>query len=115
MAAKKQDPRVSAAYKKQRLRVLARDGWTCFYCGQDATQVDHIVPVSKGGDPIDMDNMVASCAKDNNLKGSRSQAVFLKVTSTRHYPREVLSPRAVTTAVTQSGPCFGQPAQGETG
>ena len=115
MAAKKQDPRVSAAYKKQRLRVLARDGWTCFYCGQDATQVDHVVAVSQMGDPIDMDNMVAACARCNNAKGARSQAVFLKVTSTRHYPRESLSPRAVTTAVTQSGPCLGQPAQGETG
>jgi 5-methylcytosine-specific restriction endonuclease McrA len=35
MAAKKQDPRVSAKYKAVRLSVLTRDSWTCFYCGHD--------------------------------------------------------------------------------
>ena len=33
----KHDPRLSNKYKKQRLVVLARDGYTCVYCGQDAT------------------------------------------------------------------------------
>jgi len=40
----RQDPRVSSKYKKARLVVLARDGYTCAYCGQDATTV--ISPLS---------------------------------------------------------------------
>ena len=40
---KGRDPRLTRAYKKQRLVVLARDGYTCAYCGQDADQV--VAPV----------------------------------------------------------------------
>ena len=114
MGAKKTDPRVSSKYKTQRLRVLARDNWVCFYCGHDATQVDHVTPIIKGGDPIDMDNMVAACARCNNAKGSRSQAVFFKVTSTHHDSAKRISPRPLTTSTTQPGPCLGQPTQGQT-
>ena len=67
------DPRVSRAYKQQRLVVLARDNYVCVYCGADATQVDHIIPRSKGG-THDMENLLACCAKCNGLK-----AVFLDV------------------------------------
>ena len=35
-------------WKKQRLRVLARDGWTCTYCGEPATEVDHVIPRKVG-------------------------------------------------------------------
>jgi len=115
MVAKKQDPRVSATYKAARLRVLQRDNYTCFYCGGDATQADHVIPISKMGDALDMDNMVAACARCNNAKGNKSQGVFLKARSTHLDPSKLLSPRPFTTSVTQSGPCFGQPAQGETG
>lgn len=38
----RQDPRVSKDYKKVRLIVLARDGYVCYYCGQDANTVDHL-------------------------------------------------------------------------
>ena len=83
MSAKKTDPRVTSKYKSQRLRVLIRDNYTCYYCGtEDATQADHVVPISKGGDPISLDNMVAACARCNNAKGSRSQGLFFKAIST---------------------------------
>ena len=36
-------------YKKLREKVLIRDGYICYYCGQEANTVDHIVPISKGG------------------------------------------------------------------
>ena len=36
-------------WKKQRLRVLARDGYTCTYCGEVATEVDHVIPRKVGG------------------------------------------------------------------
>jgi 5-methylcytosine-specific restriction endonuclease McrA len=78
----KHDPRLTRKYKAQRLIVLARDGYVCTYCGQDATTVDHIVPIKNGGDPISLDNMVSSCKRCNSSKGSCSQAVFLARTAT---------------------------------
>ena len=59
MSTKRGDPRLSRAYRKARLQVLARDGYVCHYCGQDATTADHIIPIKAGGDPVSLDNMVA--------------------------------------------------------
>ena len=78
MSSKRGDPRLSRDYKRVRLQVLARDGYTCYYCGQDATTVDHVIPIAKGGDPINMDNMVAACRRCNSSKGSRSEGLFLQ-------------------------------------
>lgn len=61
-------------FRKQRLRVLRRDGGICVYCGADATCVDHVVPMVRGGGD-EMDNLVASCTLCNLRKGSKS--VFL--------------------------------------
>ena len=36
-------------WKAIRARVLRRDGHRCRMCGQPGAEVDHIVPVSKGG------------------------------------------------------------------
>jgi hypothetical protein len=68
-------------WKEQRKRVLQRDNYTCAYCGQEATQVDHIIPRVDGG-THDLENLLAACAKCNGLKGSRSQASFLRMLST---------------------------------
>jgi 5-methylcytosine-specific restriction endonuclease McrA len=51
MSTKRGDPRGSRAYKTRRLEVLQRDQWTCFYCMQPATTVDHVIPIIAGGDP----------------------------------------------------------------
>jgi 5-methylcytosine-specific restriction endonuclease McrA len=76
--AKRGDPRLSRDYKKFRLEVLARDQWSCFYCQQPATTVDHIIPVSKAPDlVVNYENAVACCAKCNSAKGSRNQGLFL--------------------------------------
>jgi 5-methylcytosine-specific restriction endonuclease McrA len=80
--AKRGDPRISAKYKAVRLRILHRDNYVCFYCGGDANQVDHVVPISKMGDVMDMDNMVAACKRCNVAKGDRSQGVFLAKAAT---------------------------------
>ena len=51
-----------------RFAVLSRDGFRCRYCGRSAPdvvlQVDHIVPVARGGgdDPA---NLVTACAECN--------------------------------------------------
>ena len=105
----RQDPRVSRDYKKLRLVVLARDGYVCAYCGQDATTVDHIQSIKHGGDPMSLENMVACCKRCNSAKGSRSQAVFLARTATPPAFRSNSSPK--TTSTVLAGPCVGQPSQ----
>jgi 5-methylcytosine-specific restriction endonuclease McrA len=82
MSTKRGDPRGTRAYKARRLEVLARDQWTCFYCMQPATTVDHVIPIIQGGDPIAYDNLVSCCVTCNSRKGSRSEGVFLRQTST---------------------------------
>jgi 5-methylcytosine-specific restriction endonuclease McrA len=103
------DPRLSVKYKKQRLIVLARDGYECAYCGQDATTVDHVVSIKAGGDPMSLDNMVASCKRCNSAKGSRSQGVFLASVSTPPAFQSNTSP--ITTGTVPNGPCVGQTEQ----
>ena len=60
--------------KKIRFEVFKRDRFTCQYCGKsspDVTlQVDHIIPVSKGG-KNDMMNLVTACSDCNLGKGAR--------------------------------------------
>jgi 5-methylcytosine-specific restriction endonuclease McrA len=57
-------------YKVLREKVLIRDGYTCYYCGQEANTVDHIVPISKGGISSD-ENMIAACTRCNSGKRDR--------------------------------------------
>ena len=68
-------------WKDQRIRVLKRDGYICAYCGQEANQVDHVISRKDGGSH-DLDNLVACCAKCNQLKSSKSEGVFLALRST---------------------------------
>jgi len=105
----RQDPRVSNDYKKIRLVVLARDGYVCYYCGQDATTVDHVISIKNGGNPVDPSNLLACCKRCNSAKGSRSQGVFLaRVSTPPAYPSNT-SP--MTTGTVPSGPCVGQTEQ----
>ncbi|TRZ84908.1 MAG: HNH endonuclease [Streptomycetaceae bacterium] len=63
-------------WSKIRLRILIRDGYCCQYCGsEDATTVDHVVPISKGGTD-DPDNLVAACTRCNYSKGNRMGQFF---------------------------------------
>ncbi len=78
MSTKRGDPRLSRAYRKARLACLQMAGYVCHYCGQDATTADHVIPIAKGGDPIDQSNLVASCVSCNSRKGSRNQGSFLE-------------------------------------
>jgi len=55
-----------------RKAVLARDSWTCQYCGErkPGLTVDHVIPRSRGGESV-WENIVASCAACNRRKGNR--------------------------------------------
>lgn len=63
-----------AISKKVRFEVFKRDGFKCQYCGKCAPEVilnvDHIHPVSKGGDD-DMMNYITSCFDCNSGKSDR--------------------------------------------
>ena len=48
----------------------------CAYCGAVAQQIDHCIPISRGG-WNDSLNCVASCARCNYAKGSQSVLEFL--------------------------------------
>jgi len=63
-------------WSKIRARILIRDGYCCQYCGsEDATTVDHVIPISKGGTD-DPDNLVAACSRCNYSKGNRMGQFF---------------------------------------
>ncbi len=66
-------PRDVHRRKITRKAVLARDSWTCQYCGHQATglTVDHVIPRSRGGQS-EWDNIVAACAPCNRRKGNRT-------------------------------------------
>jgi 5-methylcytosine-specific restriction endonuclease McrA len=65
-------PRDVHRRKITRKAVLARDAWTCQYCGRErgGLTVDHVIPRSRGGESV-WENIVASCAPCNRRKGNR--------------------------------------------
>ena len=65
-------PRDVHRRKITRKAVLARDAWTCQYCGSErpGLTVDHVIPCSRGGESV-WENIVASCAPCNRRKGNR--------------------------------------------
>ena len=65
-------PREAHRRKITRRAVLARDSWTCQYCGstKSGLTVDHVIPRSRGGESV-WENIVAACASCNRRKGNR--------------------------------------------
>lgn len=59
-------------WKEIRVRILARDRYRCAYCLTvgGALEVDHIVPVSRGGSNND-DNLTAACKPCNRGKSNK--------------------------------------------
>jgi len=58
-----------------RRTLLARDGFTCQYCGcqKDRSELtlDHVIPRSRGGQST-WDNLVVACRRCNQRKGNRT-------------------------------------------
>jgi 5-methylcytosine-specific restriction endonuclease McrA len=84
-------------WRKIRAKILHRDQYCCYYCGQDATTVDHLLPRSKGGNDS-MDNLVAACTKCNYAKGGR----FFVRTPTPPTPMLVSNPQNTSIAHDQT-------------
>ena len=102
------DPRDSRQWRALRLTILARDGYTCHYCGQTAITVDHILPIKKHPDlAMNADNCVASCKPCNSAKGSRSEGVFLQRGFTPPVFPTFLSPMRST--IQQDSPFINRP------
>ena len=58
-------------WRQLRLVVLKRDDYTCAYCSKPANTVDHVVPLARGGDKYDTNNLVAACTACNSAKRDR--------------------------------------------
>lgn len=63
------------ATRELRERVMRRDNYTCQVCGkympdEVGLQIDHIVPVSKGGKTV-LSNLRVTCDKCNRRKGAK--------------------------------------------
>src|SRR5581483_4478126 len=76
-----------------RRTVLARDVYTCQYCGsqpgRNELTIDHIVPRSRGG-TTSWENVVTACGPCNRRKGNRTpDEAGMKLLSTPGRPRFV--------------------------
>ena len=92
--------RSSIEWKKLRRRVLIESEFTCYYCGNEATQVDHVVSIKdEPALALDISNCVAACRRCNLAKGSRSVDVFLRSQSTPPVLKTSFSPTTVGTVV----------------
>ena len=64
-------PRAKISARKRR-RIYERDAYRCQYCGGfDNLVLDHVNPVSQGGDDSD-ENLVTACWECNSTKGGRT-------------------------------------------
>jgi 5-methylcytosine-specific restriction endonuclease McrA len=112
MSTKKGDPRLSRKYKEVRLRVLARDGYVCYYCGAENKNmtIDHIIPVSKAPElAIEESNMRCCCVTCNSRKGSRNERVFLEGVRTPPVFSALISP--MQSGIAQDSPFTTRPVQ----
>jgi 5-methylcytosine-specific restriction endonuclease McrA len=60
-----------SVWRRLRLRVLAEEP-VCAVpgCGWPSVEVDHVIPLSKGGAPLDRDNLQGMCKRHNGSKGA---------------------------------------------
>lgn len=65
-------PRVKGQKEHERLF----PGQPCYYCGDLAQSVDHMMPSSKGGSNA-LDNKVPACHRCNQMKGDLSVEEFI--------------------------------------
>ncbi|MDQ3814547.1 MAG: HNH endonuclease [Armatimonadota bacterium] len=76
--------------KISRKSVLARDDYTCQYCGSRANlTIDHVFPRHRGGETT-WENVVCCCLRCNNRKGNRTpQEAGMRLPHPPRQPRYV--------------------------
>jgi len=78
--------------KSIRFEVFKRDLFTCQYCGKKAPdvilEIDHIVPVSKGGDNS-IENLVSACKDCNSGKSNKRLSELSEVEKSRKQIEEL--------------------------
>ena len=64
-----------ARWKRVRRAAIERDGYRCRHCGKAAGrfEVDHVIPLSKGGEPYDLENCQTLCRPCHFDKTTRDQ------------------------------------------
>lgn len=65
------------AYRYIRLKVLARDEYTCYWCGGFGATMDHVIPWSKGGRTT-MENCICACEECNGQRGDMPAEEFAR-------------------------------------
>ena len=102
----------------RKAELLEKYLYTCVYCNEDATCVDHVVPFSYS-QCDDEDNLVASCDECNLIAGDK---VFRDFTTKSEYIRNVkkhpkYARRLILRSIprcTQCGTIFKQRSNGST-
>jgi 5-methylcytosine-specific restriction endonuclease McrA len=56
-----------------RTEIMARWDWTCAYCASRAEHLDHVSPLSRGGEDVPA-NLLPACADCNLRKGAKTLA-----------------------------------------
>ncbi|MGE4131181.1 MAG: HNH endonuclease [Bdellovibrionales bacterium] len=68
-------PYLSLTVRLSRQNIFIRDGHTCQYCYEKFAEkkltIDHVVPISKGGQH-EWTNLVTACSACNNRKGDKT-------------------------------------------
>lgn len=73
-----------------RNQILERDGYKCWYCGEDGDTVDHWIPLCRGGTNA-MVNLVCACSSCNELKGNCMPDDFLSITEMAWWSKQRIS------------------------
>lgn len=71
------------------LKILARDGYTCVYCGRKGSkklklEIDHVTPRHWKGSTNKPNNLVTSCAPCNNEKSDLNLKLWLEYLKERY-------------------------------
>lgn len=71
--------RRGAAYTAEALEWIAKlEDPLCIYCGRFATEIDHLVPITRGGTG-ELSNLATACRRCNARKNDMTYEEFLKI------------------------------------